>query len=77
MQGKRTSRILQAVGEVARPEVPVQLRKKLVADADSLYLLEGDTKRPWRVGRGGLPESLSWRCIQGGNSGIQGSSRRL
>jgi hypothetical protein len=30
---------------VAHPEVLVQLRNKLVADADSLNVLEGSTKR--------------------------------
>ncbi len=56
-RGKRTQRILLAVGEVALLEVLVQLRNRLIAGADSLNVLEGNTKHPLWLGCGGLPES--------------------
>ncbi len=57
--GKRTPRILSAVGEIAFPEVRVQLRNKLMADADRFNVLAGNTKHPLWHGCGGPPESLS------------------
>ena len=55
---KRRQRILQAVGEVALPEVLVQLRNKLVADAEgfNVHRRQHGNTRSWR-GCGGPPES--------------------
>jgi hypothetical protein len=44
-------------GGIALPDVLVPLRNKLIADADSLNVLEGHTKHPWWLGCGGPPES--------------------
>ena len=42
---------------IAHPEVLVQLRNKLVADAEGFNLPEGHTKHPIGRGCGGPPES--------------------
>jgi hypothetical protein len=54
---KRRQRILYAVGEVALPEVLVQLRNRIVADAECLNKHEGNTKPPIWKGGGGPSES--------------------
>src|SRR5919201_6939335 len=47
----------EAVGETAIPEGLVQLRDKLVAEAEGFNVPKGNTRRPIRRGCGGPPES--------------------
>ena len=62
---------------VAHPEVLEQLRDKLVADADSFNVLEGNTKRPEWLGRGGPPESSGRGSEAREASESSGSPQRL
>ena len=51
----------EAVGETAIPEELVQLRDKLVAEAEGFNVPKGNTRRPIRRGCGGPPESEGLR----------------